>query len=196
MIADSVAYCKGRRREVFYDRDTPFFDGFRRNPDYALQTCKPPRMRRHGHHPVRHQRRHLSDEVGAAGGTGPRCLAGGDRHPLPHDCDVAVANTLAAVAQGATQVQGTINAIGERCGKHRPGDDRRQPGAQGRPRCPGARQRRPSDGAVALRLRDRQHEFPVESAVRRPSAFAHKAACTRTPSPRTRRPTSTSTRPW
>jgi len=33
-----------------------------------------------------------------------------------NDCDVAVANTLAAVAYGATQVQGTINGIGERCG--------------------------------------------------------------------------------
>ena len=33
-----------------------------------------------------------------------------------NDCDVAVANTLAAVARGATQVQGTINGIGERCG--------------------------------------------------------------------------------
>ena len=33
-----------------------------------------------------------------------------------NDCDVAVANTLAAVATGATQVQGTINGIGERCG--------------------------------------------------------------------------------
>src|SRR5205823_6547259 len=33
-----------------------------------------------------------------------------------NDCDVAVANSLAAVAQGATQVQGTINGIGERCG--------------------------------------------------------------------------------
>ena len=33
-----------------------------------------------------------------------------------NDCDVAVANSLAAVARGATQVQGTINGIGERCG--------------------------------------------------------------------------------
>ncbi len=33
-----------------------------------------------------------------------------------NDCDVAVANSLAAVADGATQVQGTINGIGERCG--------------------------------------------------------------------------------
>ena len=29
---------------------------------------------------------------------------------------MAVANSLAAVAHGATQVQGTINGIGERCG--------------------------------------------------------------------------------
>jgi 2-isopropylmalate synthase len=33
-----------------------------------------------------------------------------------NDCDLAVANTLAAVSGGATQVQGTINGIGERCG--------------------------------------------------------------------------------
>src|SRR5207248_3565025 len=33
-----------------------------------------------------------------------------------NDCDVAVANALAAVAKGATQVQGTVNGIGERCG--------------------------------------------------------------------------------
>src|SRR4029434_8908409 len=33
-----------------------------------------------------------------------------------NDCDLAVAHTLAAVAGGATQVQGTVNGIGERCG--------------------------------------------------------------------------------
>jgi 2-isopropylmalate synthase len=33
-----------------------------------------------------------------------------------NDCELAVANSLAAVAEGATQVQGTINGIGERCG--------------------------------------------------------------------------------
>src|SRR5439155_9500116 len=33
-----------------------------------------------------------------------------------NDCDLAVANTLAAVRAGATQVQGTVNGIGERCG--------------------------------------------------------------------------------
>ncbi|NBX29649.1 citramalate synthase, partial [bacterium] len=33
-----------------------------------------------------------------------------------NDCDLAVANSLAAVAAGAVQVQGTINGLGERCG--------------------------------------------------------------------------------
>jgi len=33
-----------------------------------------------------------------------------------NDCELAVANSLAAVEAGATQVQGTINGFGERCG--------------------------------------------------------------------------------
>ena len=33
-----------------------------------------------------------------------------------NDCELAVANTLAAVDAGAVQVQGTINGLGERCG--------------------------------------------------------------------------------
>src|SRR6266478_2759212 len=39
MIADSVAYCKGQGREVFYDAEH-FFDGYRANPEYALQTLR------------------------------------------------------------------------------------------------------------------------------------------------------------
>jgi 2-isopropylmalate synthase len=42
-----------------------------------------------------------------------RCELGIHTH---NDCDLAVANTLAAVREGATQVQGTMNGIGERCG--------------------------------------------------------------------------------
>jgi 2-isopropylmalate synthase len=116
MIGDSVAYCKAAGREVLYDAEH-FFDGFRRNNDYALQTLQ------------------AAQEAGAAtlilcdtnGGTLPdevakiveqvrRVL----RVPLGihchNDCEVAVANSLAAVARGTTQVQGTINGIGERCG--------------------------------------------------------------------------------
>src|SRR2546423_1289248 len=39
MIADSVAYCKAAGREVFYDAEH-FFDGYRHNPEYALQTLR------------------------------------------------------------------------------------------------------------------------------------------------------------
>ena len=116
MIADSVAFCKSSGREVFYDAEH-FFDGFNANPAYALQTLK------------------AAEAAGAAvvilcdtnGGTMPeqvaervaavrtvlRCGIGIHTH---NDCDLAVANTLAAVRQGATQVQGTMNGIGERCG--------------------------------------------------------------------------------
>ncbi len=116
MIADSVAFCKSQGREVFYDAEH-FFDGYRANPEYALTTLR------------------AAADAGAAvvipcdtnGGTMPErvaeviaearravaCEVGIHCH---NDCDLAVANTLAAVRAGATQVQGTMNGIGERCG--------------------------------------------------------------------------------
>src|SRR5438270_3507382 len=39
MIADSVAYCKAQGREVIYDAEH-FFDGYKANPEYALQTLR------------------------------------------------------------------------------------------------------------------------------------------------------------
>jgi 2-isopropylmalate synthase len=116
MIGDSVAYCMAAGRQVFYDAEH-FFDGYRHNPDYALRTLR------------------AAQDAGAAvvilcdtnGANLPDAIAeavGRVRQGLRvelgihchNDCDVAVANTLAAVARGATQVQGTINGIGERCG--------------------------------------------------------------------------------
>ena len=116
MIADSVAFCKSQGREVFYDAEH-FFDGFRANREYALKTLQ------------------AAASAGASvvilcdtnGGTMPErvaevvqiakrelaCDIGIHCH---NDCDLAVANTLAAVRVGATQVQGTMNGIGERCG--------------------------------------------------------------------------------
>ncbi len=43
----------------------------------------------------------------------PHALLGIHAH---NDCELAVANSLAAVNSGAIQVQGTVNGIGERCG--------------------------------------------------------------------------------
>src|SRR5438105_126900 len=39
MIADSVAHCQAAGRKVFYDAEH-FFDGWKQNPDYALQTLQ------------------------------------------------------------------------------------------------------------------------------------------------------------
>src|SRR5262245_22183022 len=116
MIADSVGLCKAAGREVFYDAEH-FFDGFKHNPEYALQTLR------------------AAQDAGASvvilcdtnGGSLPDEVAEATervRRELRvelgihchNDSDVATANSLAAIARGATQVQGTINGIGERCG--------------------------------------------------------------------------------
>jgi 2-isopropylmalate synthase len=117
MIADSVGWCKAQGREVMYDAEH-CFDGMKHNLEYAQATLKAARA------------------AGASalimcdtnGGTLPEEIAertAAVKQELPgvaigihchNDCDVAVANTLAAVARGATQVQGTVNGIGERCG--------------------------------------------------------------------------------
>lgn len=116
MIEDSIACCKAAGREVFYDAEH-FFDGYRHNAEYALATLK------------------AAERAGASvlilcdtnGGTLPPDLSravAAVRQAVKaelgihchNDSDVAVGNTLAAVACGATQVQGTINGIGERCG--------------------------------------------------------------------------------
>ncbi len=116
MIRDSVAFLKSCGREVVYDAEH-FFDGFAANPEYALQTLK------------------VAQEAGADiavlcdtnGGSLPARIAqfvkaAAEALKIPvgihchNDCDVAVANSLAAVDQGAIQIQGTINGIGERCG--------------------------------------------------------------------------------
>src|SRR5262245_47422219 len=116
MIADSVACCRAAGREVFYDAEH-FFDGFKRNPDYALQPLRAAQDARaavvilcdtNGGS--------LPDEVADATERVRRELKVELGIHCHNDSDVATANSLAAVAKGATQVQGTINGIGERCG--------------------------------------------------------------------------------
>jgi 2-isopropylmalate synthase len=116
MIADSVAYCKAAGREVFYDAEH-FFDGARHNTEYALETLKAARAA--GASAVilcDTNGGTLPEEIAARTAQVRRALPGEIGIHCHNDCDVAVANTLAAVAQGATQVQGTVNGIGERCG--------------------------------------------------------------------------------
>lgn len=117
IIADSIAYLKAKDREVIYDAEH-FFDGYKADSAYALATL------------------HTALEAGADcivlcdtnGGTLPWEIAqvtGEVLQRFPdamvgihahNDGDCGVANTLAAVQQGAEHVQGTINGYGERCG--------------------------------------------------------------------------------
>ncbi len=117
MISDSVAFLVSQPRELIYDAEH-FFDGYKHNPKYALRTLK------------------AAADAGASvlvlcdtnGGSLPGQVAAAVRavkEAVPgvaigihthNDGDLAVANTLAAIEVGASQVQGTINGIGERCG--------------------------------------------------------------------------------
>ncbi|MCZ8512098.1 citramalate synthase [Paenibacillus filicis] len=116
MIYDSVKYLKSNGLEVIYDAEH-FFDGYKNNPDYALATIT------------------KAQEAGADwvvlcdtnGGTLPheisaivtkvkQTLAVPIGIHAHNDCELGVANSLAAVMAGAEQVQGTINGYGERCG--------------------------------------------------------------------------------
>ncbi len=117
MVAESVAYLVARDLTVLLDAEH-FFDGYRRNADFAVRVLR------------------AAHEAGAArlvlcdtnGGTMPweveRIVAevrdlvpgaglGGHFH---NDTGLAVANALAAVRQGAVQVQGCMNGYGERTG--------------------------------------------------------------------------------
>jgi 2-isopropylmalate synthase len=101
---------------VVYDAEH-FFDGYKANPGYALQTLA----------------------AAAEAGADCLCLCDTNGGSFPHDileitrsivgrfqiaigihchndCEMAVANSVMAVQAGATQVQGTINGFGERCG--------------------------------------------------------------------------------
>ena len=116
MIHDSVRYLTDHGQEVIFDAEH-FFDGIIANRDYSLKA--------------------IEAAVDAGARTVVLCDTNGGGMPeeiaevteqvvgrfsVPigihchNDCDLAVANTLAAVDAGASQVQGTINGFGERCG--------------------------------------------------------------------------------
>lgn len=117
MIFDTVAYLKTQGREVVYDAEH-FFDGYKRNPDYALATVK--------------AAADAGADVVVLCDTNGGCLpweietiyavvaAAVPGLPLGihthDDAGCGVANALAAVRCGAVQVQGTINGYGERTG--------------------------------------------------------------------------------
>jgi 2-isopropylmalate synthase len=116
MISESVKYLKKKGLEVLFDAEH-FFDGYKENPKYAVRTI----------------------EAAAQGGADWVVLCDTNGGTMPHevssivrdvrenvgvpmgihahnDCECAVANTLAAVREGASMVHGTVNGYGERCG--------------------------------------------------------------------------------
>ncbi len=116
IVSDTVGFLTRSGRRVIFDAEH-FFDGWKDNPEYAMKVLERAR------------------DAGAEwlvlcdtnGGTFPwevteaidRVLSRFDT-PLGihahNDCEMAVANTMAAVQAGAAMVQGTINGLGERCG--------------------------------------------------------------------------------
>ncbi len=116
IIRASVAFLKSRGKEVIYDAEH-FFDGFAANPDYALATLRA--AEEGGADMIV-----LCDTNGGSltGHIRKAMLAVREAVKLPlgihchNDSELAVANSLMAVECGATQVQGTINGYGERCG--------------------------------------------------------------------------------
>lgn len=116
MIADSIKYLKKRGRYVIFDAEH-FFDGYKNAPDYAMLALKAARD-------SGADRVVLCD---TNGGSLPAFVADAvsacvETLKIPigihahNDSELAVANTLIAVEAGATQVHGTLNGYGERCG--------------------------------------------------------------------------------
>lgn len=116
MIQDTIAYLVRKNKKVVFDAEH-FFDGYKANSEYALKAlqaaksagasslvlcdtnggCLPDEISK--------ITQHVFDELGMT--VGIHCH---------NDSGVAVANSLMAVAAGATEVQGTFIGFGERCG--------------------------------------------------------------------------------
>jgi 2-isopropylmalate synthase len=120
MIADSVEFLVGAGKRVVYDAEH-FFDGFESDPDYALQ-CLRAAVEAGAETVVCCDTNGgtLPDRVAAAMGSVVAAFGSPDDVRIGIHCHddagCGVANSLAAVQQGATHVQGTMNGYGERCG--------------------------------------------------------------------------------
>lgn len=143
MIRDTIEYLRSQGRRIIYDAEH-WFDGYKHNPDYALQTLEAAIASgaewlvlcdTNGGTLPHEVSQIVQDVVRVTGdlGTGDWGLGArkdSSQSPIPNpqspipqigihthnDSEMAVANAIAAVMAGAKMVQGTINGYGERCG--------------------------------------------------------------------------------
>jgi 2-isopropylmalate synthase len=127
MIYESVEYLKENDREVIYDAEH-FFDGYKNNRDYALQTlmtaldggadflvlCDT----NGGTLPfeIESIMEDVSNTLSEKYNSKPDALPIKYGIHTHNDSGLAVANSISAIQSGAVMVQGTINGYGERCG--------------------------------------------------------------------------------
>ena len=126
-----------------------------------------------------------------------RCARAGARRVGIHchnDADCGVANSLAGGAQGASQVQGTINGFGERCGNANLDLDHREPRSSSSGYVLPARALKRLTEAAHFVDELLQPDARPERAVRGQNAFAHKGGMHVAGVKATRRRSSTSTR--
>jgi 2-isopropylmalate synthase len=118
MIGDSVRYCREQGKRVVYDAEH-FFDAYRDDSGYALE-CLAAAIDGGAENVTLCDTNgsSLPDQIATAtrevvARLGERAEVGIHVHD---DAGCGVANSLAAVAEGARMVQGTLNGYGERCG--------------------------------------------------------------------------------
>jgi len=117
MIADSIKHIINRKKTAMFDAEH-FFDGFKANPEFALNVVKTA-------YQAKARWIILCD---TNGGTLPSEIKAIVQEVVKHipgknlgihchnDTGNGVANSIMAVEAGVRQVQGTINGLGERCG--------------------------------------------------------------------------------
>ena len=117
MISDTINFASKRMEEVLFDAEH-FFDGYKDNPNYAIESIK--RALESGAswiilcdtnggtlpYELEHILNHVKEEI-------PQENLGVHFH---NDTDNATYNSIESVRNGIVQVQGTFNGLGERCG--------------------------------------------------------------------------------
>jgi 2-isopropylmalate synthase len=117
LITDSVAFLVAQGKRVIYDAEH-FFDGFRDDSEYALR-CLAAAIESGAENVTLCDTNGSSLPAQVASATAAAVAQFGSERVGIHthnDAECGVANSLAAVDQGASLVQGTMNGLGERCG--------------------------------------------------------------------------------